>query len=71
MAGGHFLSQLHFPSCKNSLLGKPQAHLAGEHFPVAFPECFVPVTGTWCSDVPTAITEERVQGAFLSCSAVG
>lgn len=28
MAGGHFLSLLHFPSCKNSLVGKPQAQVS-------------------------------------------
>ena len=84
MAGGHFLSLLHFPSCKNSLLGKPQTQVSQEGIFLLLSsmlhafgvfllgaESTQPITGAWCSDVPTAITEERAQGAFLSCDAVG
>lgn len=84
VAGGHFLSLLHFPSCKNSLMGKPQARVSQESiFPLLYgilracgaflkgAESAQPVTGARCGDVPTAIAEERAQGAFLSCSAVG
>lgn len=63
MAAGHFLSQLHFPSCKNSLLGKPQSHLTGEHFPVAFPECVVLLV--FSSRVQRALSLLQVPGVVM------
>lgn len=42
MAGGHFLSPLHFPSCNNSLMGKSQAQVSQERFFLLL-YCFVPL----------------------------